>query len=127
VKPKYPASFDSSNTLVIASTTSGGGLSSFSNVGKMTVDVASPGSNIYSTINANRYQFASGTSMAAPNASGVAAMVLGYYPGLKNLGVKKVIMESVIPVKEFEGKTVSGGRINLKAALEKAESLLKNK
>jgi thermitase len=126
VEPKYPASFDSSNTLVIASTTSAGGLSSFSNVGKMTVDVASPGSNIYSTINANRYQFASGTSMAAPNASGVAAMVLGYYPGLKNLGVKKVIMESVTPVKEFEGKTVSGGRINLKAALEKAESLSKN-
>lgn len=43
---KFPASFDSENLLVIASTTSSGNLSSFSNVGKLTVDVASPGSNI---------------------------------------------------------------------------------
>lgn len=117
---KYPASFDSANTLVIASTTNNGGLSSFSNIGPVTVDVASPGSNVYSTINGNKYSMASGTSMAAPNASGVVAMVMGYYPNLKNTTIKKVLMDSVTKVPEFSGKIVSGGRLNLKVALEKA-------
>lgn len=121
--PKYPASFDSANTLVIASTTSNGGLSSFSNVGKVSVDVASPGSNIYSTIPNGRYSMASGTSMAAPNASGVAAMVLGYYPNLKNTTLKKVLMDTVTKVPEFTDKMASGGRLNLKAALVKAKSV----
>lgn len=120
VDAKYPASFDSENLLVIASTTSTGGLSSFSNIGPKTVDVGSPGSNIYSAMNGNRYGMASGTSMAAPNAAGVAAMVMGYYPNLKNLSVKKVLMETVTEVSQFKGKIVSGGRLNLKAALEKA-------
>ncbi len=120
VDPKYPAAFDSANTLVIASTTSSGGLSSFSNIGPLTVDVASPGSNVYSTINGNKYSMASGTSMAAPNASGVAAMVMGYYPNLKNTSIKKVLMETVTKVPEFSGKIVSGGRLNLKLALQKA-------
>jgi thermitase len=120
VEAKYPASFDSANTLVIASTTSSGGLSSFSNIGPLTVDVASPGSNVYSTINGNKYSMASGTSMAAPNASGVAAMVMGYYPTLKNTTVKKVLMDTVTKVPDFSGKIVSGGRLNLKMALELA-------
>jgi subtilisin family serine protease len=121
--PKYPASFDSENTLVIASTSSAGGLSTFSNIGPKSVDVASPGSNIYSTINGNRYSTASGTSMAAPNASGVVAMVMGYYPQLKNTDVKKVLIETVSKVPEFQGKIVSAGRLNLKAALEKAAKI----
>lgn len=123
VNAKYPASFDSNNMIVIASTTSSGGLSSFSNIGPTTVDVGSPGSNVYSTINSNRYSMASGTSMAAPNASGVAAMVMGYYPNLKNTTVKKVLMDTVTKVPEFEGKIVSGGRLSLKAALDKAKTL----
>lgn len=125
--PKYPASFDSENTLVIASTTSSGGLSSFSNVGKVTVDVASPGSSIYSTINGNKYSSASGTSMAAPNASGVVAMVMGYYPNLKNTAIKKVLMSSVTKVPEFADKVASGGRLNLKAALAAAAKVKSRK
>jgi thermitase len=120
VEPKYPASFDSANTLVIASTTNRGDLSSFSNVGPTTVDVGSPGSNIYSTVNDNKYAMASGTSMAAPNASGVVAMVMGYYPNLKMASVKKILMDTVTKVPAFKGKMVSEGRLNLKAALEKS-------
>lgn len=118
VSPKYPASFDSENLMVIASTTSSGGLSSFSNIGARTVDIASPGSNVYSTINGNKYAMASGTSMAAPNASGVAAMVLGYNPDLSATQLKELLMKTVTKVPEFSGKMVSGGRINLKNALQ---------
>lgn len=120
---KFPASFDSANMIVIASTQADGKMSSFSNVGKIGVDVASPGSNIYSTINNGKYSMASGTSMAAPNASGVAAMIMGYYPNLSVSSVKKIMMDTATKVPAFKDQVVSGGRINLKAALEKAKSV----
>lgn len=118
--PKYPAAFDSENLLTIASTTSSGGLSGFTNVGAVTVDVAAPGSAILSTVPGNKYNNASGTSMASPNVSGVAAMVLGYYPGLKAITLKKVLMDSVVKVPAYAGKMSTGGRVNLRLALEKA-------
>lgn len=118
--PKIPAALDSANMITIASTTISGGLSSFSNVGAKTVDLAAPGSDIYSTVNGNKYAMASGTSMASPNTTGVAAMVLGFYPNLKGEKLKKVLMDSVVKVPAFEGKMVSGGRVNLKRALEAA-------
>ena len=124
--PKYPASFDSETMLTIASTDNKGALSSFTNVGKLTVDVAAPGSNIYSTINGSKYGMASGTSMAAPNTSGVAAMVKGFYPNLTALQLKKVLMDSTTKVASFKDKTVSGGRVNLKAALSAAAKIKKH-
>lgn len=119
--PKYPASFDSPNLLVVASTDSGGNLSSFSNIGPQTVDVAAPGGNIYSTINNNRYSSASGTSMASPNVSGVAAMILGYYPSLKTAQLKNILMDSVTKGSPYEGRMTSQGRVSLKRALENAK------
>ncbi len=121
--PKYPASFNSENLLVVASTTSAGALSSFSNIGKNTVDVAAPGSNIYSTINGGKYGMASGTSMASPNTTGVAAMVLSYNPTLSAVELKNVLMKSVTKVPNFNGMLVSGGRINMKAALAKSKKI----
>jgi subtilisin family serine protease len=126
MSPKYPASFDSQNMIVIASTTSTGSLSGFSNIGPTTVDVASPGSSIYSTLNGNKYGMASGTSMAAPNATGVIAMVMGYFPNLKNTTVKKIIMDSTKVDDNYLGKIVSGGRVNLKSALSLAADRFKN-
>lgn len=121
--PKYPASFDSENLLVVASTTSSGGMSSFSNIGIKTVDVAAPGSNIYSTLNGNKYGMASGTSMASPNTTGVAAMILGFYPKLSATELKSVLMKSVTPVAAFKAQVVSGGRVNLKSGLAKAKTM----
>lgn len=119
---KYPASFDSENLLVVASTMSNGSMSNFSNTGIKTVDVAAPGSNIYSTINGGKYGMASGTSMAAPNTSGVAAMILGAYPNLTAVQLKNIIMNTVTPVPAFSKLIVTGGRVNLKAALQKAKT-----
>jgi subtilisin family serine protease len=122
---KYPASFDSENLLVVASTMSSGAMSSFSNTGIKTVDVAAPGSNIYSTINGGKYGMASGTSMASPNTSGVAAMILGAYPTLTAVQLKNVLMNTVTKVPAFEKLIVTGGRVNLKAGLQKASTLRK--
>lgn len=70
--PNYPASYD--HVLSVASTTSTNARSSFSNFG-MFVDIAAPGSGIYSTIYNDGYAYKSGTSMASPAVAGVAALV----------------------------------------------------
>ncbi len=116
---KYPASFDSKTMMVVAATDSYGNMSDFSNYGYKSVDIAAPGSDIFSTINDNKYYSASGTSMASPNATGVAAMVLGYFPQLKPTALKNLLMNTVDKVPELKGQVLSGGRINMKKALEK--------
>ena len=54
----------------------------FSNYGKNEVDVFAPGVDILSTVPGNKYERESGTSMAAPVVSGLAALIMGYYPNL---------------------------------------------
>lgn len=75
-------------------------IGSFSNYGKTTVDLFAPGVDIYSTMQDNKYINESGTSMAAPAAAGVAAMIRGYFPELKATEVKDVLMKTVVPYKK---------------------------
>ncbi len=117
LKPKYPAAFSNDNLLVVAATTSMGSLASYSNFGLTKVDVAAPGSNIYSTVTGNRYQALSGTSMATPTTVGVLAEILSHYPSLTNLQLKDHIMKTVSKVSAFSSKMVSGGRVDLDRAL----------
>lgn len=122
-RPTYPASHTSENLLIVASTASSGGMSGFSNYGKIGVDVAAPGSSIYSTTPGNNYESMSGTSMASPTTAGVAAEVLSHYPNLSPIQLKEVLMNSVTKVDRFSGKMVTGGRIDLLKALELARTI----
>ena len=60
----------------------------------------------------------SGTSMATPTTVGVAAEVLSHFPELTPVQLKHVLMNSVTPVKSFQGKMVSAGRVDLYNALQ---------
>ncbi len=71
---------------------------SFSNYGKSNVDIFAPGVRIYSTMPDNKYDFQSGTSMAAPSISGVASLILSYFPKLSAKKVKEIIIESGINI-----------------------------
>ena len=66
----------------------------FSNYGKINVDIFAPGVQIYSTVPENEYEYFNGTSMAAPGAAGVAALIRSYYPKLSAKQVKHIIMNS---------------------------------
>jgi cell wall-associated protease len=68
---------------------------SFSNFGQKTVDVFAPGVDIYSTVVGNRYKYQDGTSMAAPAVTGVAALLMAYFPEFSAFDIKKIILESV--------------------------------
>ena len=118
--PTYPASFDNENLLIIAATQSNGRMSGFSNYGLIGVDVAAPGTNVYSTVPGNRYEAMSGTSMATPTTVGVAAEVLSHNPQLSPVQLKNILINSVTKVDAFKNKMVSGGRIDLLKALELA-------
>lgn len=122
-QPTWPASYTNENMLVIASTSSSGGLSYFSNYGAISVDVAAPGSNIYSSTPGNTYQSMSGTSMATPTTVGVAAEVWSHYPNLTHMQLKKVLMDSVTKMSGFAGKMQAGGRIDLEKALNLAATI----
>lgn len=110
---------------------------SFSNYGKHTVDVFAPGFMINSTIPNNKYEEFDGTSMAAPVVSGLAALILSYYPQFTAVDVKDIIMKSVSKVtrkvkytneKEevlrvnFSELCISGGIVNAYNALKMAET-----
>lgn len=66
----------------------------YSNYGKINVDVFAPGSDIYSTVPNNNYEFFDGTSMASPAVAGVAALIRSQYPSLTASQVKHIIMDS---------------------------------
>lgn len=112
-KKVYPASFENQSLLVVASTTSYGSLSYFSNYGTQNVDIAAPGSSIYSTVIGNRYQSMSGTSMASPVVAGLAAEVLSRFPDLGAVELKQTLMNTVSKVRSFRRKVSSGGRGDL--------------
>jgi cell wall-associated protease len=72
----------------------------FSNYGKINVDVYAPGMEIYASVPNNKYKYEQGTSMASPNAAGVAALVRSYYPKLSAVQVKQILMDSGTPLPE---------------------------
>lgn len=119
--PTYPANHPNENLLIVASTTSRGKMSDFSNYGALNVDVAAPGSYIYSTTPGNTYDSMSGTSMATPTTVGVAAEILSHYPKLSNLALKEILIKSVTTVDNLQNKMISGGRIDLLKGLELAK------
>lgn len=73
-------------------------VASFSNYGKKAVDVFAPGVDIYSTLPNNEYGNRSGTSMASPVVTGIAALLLSYFPELTPEEVKSIIEDSAVSV-----------------------------
>lgn len=118
-------------------TNEGGHLvASFSNYGKKNVDLFAPGVNIYSTVPDNKYASLSGTSMAAPVVTGVAALVMEYYPDLSAKQVKWVLEHSVTQLDSlqvikpgtnekvpFGSLSKTGGIVNAYNALQLAATL----
>src|SRR5262245_21726272 len=66
----------------------------FSNFGQQQVDLFAPGVDILSTVPGNQYERDSGTSMAAPVVTGVAALVMSYYPNLSAADIRKILLAS---------------------------------
>jgi subtilisin family serine protease len=116
VSPHYPSSYDVPNVLSVAAIDNTGALAKFSCYGKTSVDVAAPGVNILSST-IGGYKTMSGTSMATPHVSGIAALVMSNEPTLTALQVKERIIATSRPLASLRGKMVSGGLANAYYAL----------
>lgn len=105
----------------------------FSNYGRASVDLFAPGQDIYSTLPGGKYGRESGTSMAAPTVSGVAALLLAYFPRLTGPDVRRILLATATrypglvverPGDEvrvpFAGLSASGGVVNAYAAVRQA-------
>ncbi|MFM1768185.1 MAG: hypothetical protein RJA22_714 [Verrucomicrobiota bacterium] len=110
------ASYD--GVISVASITSSGALSSFSSYGSTTVDLGAPGSAINSSVPVDTYASYNGTSMATPHVTGAIALYHSRNPGASAAFIKTVILGSATPTASLAGKTVSGGRLNVFAALQ---------
>lgn len=116
-RPHYPSNYDLPNVISVAALDRTDQLTSFSNFGLKTVHVAAPGKDILSTWLGDAYRDASGTSMAAPQVSGVAALILSREPNLTVEKLKARILKSVDKLDSLSGKVASGGRIDAAKAV----------
>jgi subtilisin family serine protease len=116
----YPSNYSNANIIAVASITSTGALSSFSNYGATKVDIGAPGSAILSTVPVasgnsvvSGYASYNGTSMATPHVAGAAALYKASNPGASAATIKAAILNSAVPIPSLAGKCVTGGRLNV--------------
>ena len=116
--PNYPSSYDVSNVISVAASTPDDSLAGFSNYGATTVDLAAPGTVIYSTVLGGAYNYLSGTSMAAPQVAGSIALLAAAKPSLAVAQIRAAILGSTDTIPGMVGKTVTGGRLNVTGAMK---------
>jgi len=94
-------------------------LAGYSDYGSNTVDLAAPGSSIFSCWNGSDsdYQEDNGTSMACAHVTGAVALLRAYYPGENYKQIIQRILGGTDKLPNLAGKTVTGGRLNLARAL----------
>ncbi|MCU1289681.1 MAG: Subtilisin-like serine protease [Acidobacteria bacterium] len=116
-RPHYPSNYNLPNVISVAATDKNDLLTSFSNYGLKTVHIAAPGKDIVSTWLNDGYREASGTSMAAPQVAGVAALILSSEPNLSVAKLRERILKSADKIDSLSGKVENGGRLNAAKAL----------
>ena len=109
---QYPSLFEINEIINVASIEESGGLSYFSNYGAGQVDIAAPGSSIYSTI-VNGYAYMSGTSMASPHVAGAYAIIASHSYDLTVSEIKQVILDDAKPLDALIGKVSNGTTLKL--------------
>jgi subtilisin family serine protease len=122
----FPASYRIDNVISVAATDDNDVLADFSNYGKSSVDIGAPGVNILSTMPTYHvflnedphnyqmnYDYLSGTSMATPCVTGALAVLIAAHPIETHIHIRDRLFSGVNQVPSLQGKTVTGGRINL--------------
>jgi thermitase len=117
--PHFPSNYDLPNVISVAALDRTDNMASFSNFGLKSVHIAAPGKDILSTWLKDSYREASGTSMATPYVSGVAALIVANEPNISVTKLRDRLLKSVDKIDSLNGKVKSGGRLNAAKALLK--------
>jgi len=126
VRGSYPCAYDLPNVLCVAATDNTDHLAAFSNYGARNVDIAAPGVHIYSTVGGpgrcGSYTWMSGTSMATPEVSGAAALVLAAHRDLTPVQVRKLLIDTADALPDAADRAKinagAGGRLDVASALQ---------
>ena len=119
-RPHFPSNYDLPNVISVAALDRNNKLASFSNFGVKTVHIAAPGKEIVSTWIGDNYREASGTSMATPYVSGVAALIIASDPSISMKDLRTRLLDSVDKQDNLKGKVSSGGSLCAANALGNA-------
>jgi len=106
--------------VAVAALNSDGSLASYSNYGSTTVDIAAPGTGIYSTLPGGGYGTLSGTSMATPHVTGAAALYAAAHPAASAQQMREAILGTPRATSSLTGKTATGGRLDVRALVQAA-------
>jgi subtilisin family serine protease len=122
IAPHYPSSFDLDNIVSVGATDNNDLLAWFSSYGLTSVDLSAPGDLVMSTTKLfagvfEDYTYESGTSLSAPQVSGVAGLILEMQPGWSYAQIKDRLLTTTRPVPALAGKSATGGVVNMHAAL----------
>ena len=132
ITPTYPASYPLPNIISVANIYANTNtLYLTSNYGAVTVDIGAPGVSIDSTnstyINSGMdYVPKTGTSMAAPHVSGVAALLKGNFPHASTEQLKEAILSSAVYTPGLYGLVSTNGRLNAYAAMTYMDNYIAN-
>lgn len=110
----YPAGYD--EVIAVSATAADDTLAYFSSVGSQ-VDLAAPGSNIYSTYKGSGYAYLSGTSMASPHVTGSAALVIGAKGPLTPAQVKALLQLTADPLPGLNSDQQGAGLVDAEEAV----------
>lgn len=117
----YPCGFDLANEICVTATDNRDQMPRWDNYGSEYVQLAAPGVSIYSTLRGagseERYGYLSGTSMAAAQVSGAAALILSRNESMSVSELKNDILTNVDPLPSLQGKVSSGGRLDVCKAI----------
>jgi len=117
--PHFPSSFDAPNLIAVAATNQNDQLAvdqlnqQFSHFGATSVDIGAPGEDILSTVPFNGFAIFDGTSMAAPQVSGAAALLWAQNPNLTVQRVKNLLLTNGTLATALADKTLTGRRLNV--------------
>ncbi|OLD69449.1 MAG: hypothetical protein AUI45_07625, partial [Acidobacteria bacterium 13_1_40CM_2_56_11] len=129
VSPLYPAAYDNRGIVSVAASDSNDASAYFSNIGLASVDIAAPGVSTLSTVptgtcslcDPSGYKLLSGTSMATPHVTGVAAALFHVNPSASAANIRDVILNpasyDALTDSRLKVTTTTGGRLNFAKAL----------
>jgi subtilisin family serine protease len=124
ILPFYPASYYLPNVISVAATSPSDQLTNFSNYGMATVHLGAPGQDILSTTRNNTLSSFSGTSMAAPHVTGLAALLKAQNPARDWKAIRNLILAGGETTASMAALTISGKRADARNALTCSNSVV---